>query len=129
MTPNTITAAIEEGHYATTGVILSELAFDEEKQTLTVEVDDKVGVNYRIGFKGSPKCNLDFEPVDDVVYNKGLAHPATRNYPDAGIGMTFQEIETQRRRTSLVVTNCMLGRSFTDGPPYKYDEFSEMSKA
>ena len=53
-----------------------ELAFAEEKYTLTVEVDEKAGVNYWIEFKGSLKdVSLDFEPVDDLVDNKGPAHP------------------------------------------------------
>jgi len=132
LAPNAITAAMEEGQfYASTGVILSELAFDEEKQTLTVEVDEKAGVNYRIEFKGSLKdVSLDFEPADDVVDNKGLVHPVTGIYPDAGIGMTFQEIECSKATYQFsgdelyvrAVIHC-------DAPPYfKYDEFSDMEQ-
>ena len=132
LTPNSITAAMEEGQfYATTGVILSELAFDEEKQTLTVEVDEKAGVNYRIEFKGSLKdVSLEFEPVDDVVDDKGLAHPVTGNYPDAGIGMTFQEIEGSKA-TYQVSGDALYVRAVIhcDAPPYfKYDEFSDMEQ-
>ena len=132
LSPNSITAAMEEGQfYATTGVILSELAFDEEKQTLTVEVDEKAGVNYRIEFKGSLKdVSLEFEPVDDVVDDKGLAHPVTGNYPDAGIGMTFQEIEGSKA-TYQVSGDALYVRAVIhcDVPPYfKYDEFSDMEQ-
>ena len=130
LTPNVITAVMEEGQfYATTGVILSELAFAEEKYTLTVEVDEKAGVNYWIEFKGSLKdVSLDFEPVDDLVDNKGPAHPVAGNYPDAGIGMAPQEIEGLKA-TYQVSVDVLYVRAVIhcDAPPYfKYDEFSDM---
>ena len=130
LTPNVITAVMEEGQfYATTGVILSELAFAEEKYTLTVEVDEKAGVNYWIEFKGSLKdVSLDFEPVDDLVDNKGPAHPVAGNYPDAGIGMALQEIEGLKA-TYQVSVDVLYVRAVIhcDAPPYfKYDEFSDM---
>ena len=132
LTPNVITAAMEEGQfYATTWAILSELAFDEEKHTLKVEVDEKAGVNYWIELKGSLKdISLDFESVDDVVDNKGPAHPVTGNYPDAGISMTLQEIEGLKA-TFQVSGDALNVRAVIhcDAPPYfKYDEFSDMEQ-
>ncbi len=132
LTPNAITAAMQEGRfYASTGVILRELEFDAEKRELTVEVERRAGVNYRIEFKGSLKnVSLEFEPVADVIGRKELPHPVTGNYTDEGIGMTFQETEGARATYKLdgdelyvrAVVHC-------DAHPYfKYDEYSDLEQ-
>jgi len=132
LTPNAITAAMQEGRfYASTGVILKELEFDAEKRELTVEVEKKAGVNYRIEFKGSLKnVSLEFEPVADVIGRNELPHPVTGNYRDEGIGITFQETEGVRANYKFAgdelyvraVVHC-------DAPPYfKYDEYSDLEQ-
>ena len=132
LTANAITAAMQEGQfYATTGVILSKLVFDERNRRLTVEVEEQAGVNYRIEFKGSLKnASLEFEPVDDVIDNKGLAHPVTGHYPDAGIGMTFHETEGLKAAYQLSGDELYVRAVIhSDAPPYfKYDEYSDLEQ-
>ena len=132
LTANAITAAMQEGQfYATTGVILSKLVFDERNRRLTVEVEEQAGVNYRIEFKGSLKnAALEFEPVDDVIDNKGLAHPVTGHYPDAGIGMTFHETEGLKAAYQLSGDELYVRAVIhSDAPPYfKYDEYSDLEQ-
>ncbi|OUW15796.1 MAG: hypothetical protein CBD18_08210 [Opitutales bacterium TMED158] len=132
LTGNAISAAMEKGDfYATTGIVLSELEFDESKRILRLEVEKEPGLNYRIEFKGSLKgVSLDHEPVEDVVDEKGLSHPVTAHYPDEGIGMTFKEIRGTKAMYQLsgdelyvrAVVHC-------DAPPYfKYDDYSDFER-
>ena len=80
LTPASLIAAMEAGQfYATSGVTLEGLHF--EKNTLTVEVDQEMGVNYTISFIGSRKGQLageefksvegttaNFELTDDILF-------------------------------------------------------------
>lgn len=132
LTPNAITAAMEEGRfYATTGVILKELEFNKEKRELTIGVEERAGVKYWIEFKGSLKnASLEFRPVEDVIDNKGLAHPVTGNYTDAGIGRTFQKTEGPNA-TYQFSGNELFVRAVVhcNAPPYfKYDEYSDLEQ-
>lgn len=132
LTANAISAAMENGDfYATTGIILSKLEFDEKERVLKVEVEKEPGLNYRIEFKGSlEQVSLAHEHVEDVVDDKGLAHPATSHYPDEGIGKTFKQVDGTEAMYRFsgdelyvrVVVHC-------DAPPYfKYDDYSDLEK-
>jgi len=130
LTPNAIAKAMQQGaFYSTTGVILRKLEFDSTRRTLTVVVDEKKGLNYRIEFIGTHKnASLKHEDVEAIVDEKGLPHPVTANYVDERIGMSLKIIDGAKavyRMTGdelyvRAVVHC-------DAPPYfKYDAYSDL---
>ena len=117
--------------YSTTGVILKTLEFDEEGRTLTVAVDAKKGVNYRIEFIGSHKSvSLAHEHVASVADRKGLMHPVSPEYLDDRIGMTFQESEGPEAVYRMTGDELYVRAVIhSDASPYfKYDDFSDFEQ-
>lgn len=80
LTPSSLINALESGQfYATTGVILKDLEFDQDK--LSVEVAQEEGITYSISFTGCKKgqsntdelkivngFKADFELTDDIIF-------------------------------------------------------------
>jgi hypothetical protein len=89
LAPRALIAAMEAGEfYASTGVTLAEVRFDDE--TLDVRVEPAPGETYRIDFVGTLEgVDLESEPVRDAEGNE--LH-ATRRYSPA-IGSTLASIE------------------------------------
>lgn len=132
LTANAITEAMKGGDfYASTGVLLKEISFDDGKRTLTIEVDAEPGVNYRIEFKGSKSdVSLAHEYVAPVVDEKGIEHPVTARYLDKNIGRTLAS-KKGVRASYRFKGNELYVRAVvhSDAPPYfKYDDGSDFEK-
>ena len=90
LTADAITASMSRGDfYASTGVTLSDVAFDEKTRTLTVAVRAEAGHRYRIEFVGTPaEVDLSAGAVPPMVDEKQRKWPVTGSY-SAAIGRTF----------------------------------------
>lgn len=93
LTPEAILAAMHAGDfYASTGVELSDVAFDKASRTLSVKVAPKENVNYRIDFIGTKKgFDTATTQVEDPAKDKKPARTFTLYSDD--IGQVFQSVE------------------------------------
>jgi hypothetical protein len=87
LSPEAIIAAMKAGDfYASSGVTLKDVKFDDATQTLTVDIDAEPGVTYTTHFIGTPrKFDATVEPYRN---DKGEELAVTRKY-SADIGKTF----------------------------------------
>ncbi|MFN0196844.1 MAG: hypothetical protein ACKVT0_08850 [Planctomycetaceae bacterium] len=89
LAPQALIVALEAGDfYASSGVLLDEVAVDEKK--MSVRVHAETGVEYRIEFVGTLKgFSTDSQPVLDET---GKPLETTRKYSDE-IGQTLKAVE------------------------------------
>jgi hypothetical protein len=89
--PNAITEALQRGDfYASTGVTLEDVRFDDAKRTLTVKIKAEPGVKYRVEFRGTLK-NYD-RAVKEVPGPAGDPHPVRLQY-SADVGKVLASSE------------------------------------
>lgn len=76
LTPESIVTAIQRGDcYASSGVTLADVAFDEAGRTLSLTIDAAPGEQYVTEFVGTPKNHADDEDVGRVFARVEGANP------------------------------------------------------
>lgn len=90
LTPESLIRAMKAGDfYASTGVLLEDVAFDQTSRTLTIRIDPAPGETYTTRFIGTLRgVNTDSQPVTN---DAGNPIDATRRY-SPHVGETLAEV-------------------------------------
>ena len=88
---NEILRSMQQGDfYASSGVLLKDIVFDDDSRTLKIEIDAAEGVNYVTEFVGTP---VNYDRTSKPVQDKdGKQINTTRHY-SADVGMVLHKAE------------------------------------
>jgi hypothetical protein len=95
LTPEALILAMRAGDfYASSGVTLDDVRFDDETRTLTVDIAAEAGIGYAIEFIGTPRdvLNVTAEPNGSAETNAS---------PDPRIGSVLARIEREQASYTL----------------------------
>ena len=99
LTAEKLIAAIQRGDfYASSGVLLTAIQYDNENKTIALDIAGQEGVTYTTQFIGTP-VNYDRSSAA-VVDEEGHEVRATRRY-SSEVGMVFASVEGTNPRYTL----------------------------
>lgn len=122
LTPEHLLRAIKRGDfYASSGVVLADVAFDPEKGTLSLDIEPAEGVTYTTEFIGTRKtADLDSQPrLDDA----GEALRVTGIY-SADVGAVLAKVEGLHPRYQLDGSELYVRAVVTSSRPHVDPSFA-----
>ncbi len=129
LTPESILNALQRGaFYASTGIELERLEFDEDKQTLTIQIKPDSAAQFTTQFIGTPR-NFDHTTTPRIEADTGLPVPGTLDY-SADVGKVFASVTGTTAVYQLTGEELYVRATITsDQPPTNPTSESPFQKA
>lgn len=120
-----IRAMFRGDFYASSGVKLAEVRFDESERALSVKVDPEEGIDYTIEFIGTP---IDFDRASQPLMDEqGRPLHATRRYSE-DIGRVFARVQGTQATYRFTGTELYIRAVITSSKPHPNPSFNNQKE-
>ena len=126
LTPEHLVRAIKAGDfYASSGVTLVEINFDEKEKTLSLQIEAEDGVSYTTQFIGTPTIfDESSEPRTD---KDGKEIRATRKY-SSEVGQVFATVEGSQPQFTLTGNELYVRAVVSSNKPHADPSFDDQKE-